>query len=277
MSLTPLLRYYGGKSILASRIINLMPDTEGYVEGYCGGLSILINKRKCRRECANDIDKDLIRFYRFVQSYPKQILLFLKGYDFSETSFDDAEHLVESEDPVEYASGYLIRNRMSYGGLGNNYTWSDELRRDVPRFISTWNRVLEETFPLFADRIKNVLFVSMPAVKLLTDTDWANDTLFYLDPPYIEETRVARNMYKHEMTYVQHVELMDTIANHRSHIFLSGYHHKLYDERLANWTCKEYDVSVNIPIKGQQSRRTECLWMNRPSMLQLFRMLDDEL
>jgi hypothetical protein len=44
---------------------------------------------------------------------------------------------------------------------------------------------------------------------------------------------------------------------------------------LKGWMCKEFDVAVNIPIQGQQSRRTECLWINKPSLLQLFRFEDN--
>lgn len=267
------IRYYGGKSLLASKIINLMPETEKYIEPYCGGLSILLNRKRCRYECANDIDKELIRFYQIIQGRSEELIHFLKGYDFSQHSFDDSEELLYSKNEIEHAAGWILKNRMSYGGLGENFTWSDELRRGMPRFESTWKRVLEETLPNFAQRIRNVLFLNVSAVKLIREID-SPDALFYLDPPYLKDTRVAKEMYKHEMSHADHVEMLSAIQNHRSHIFLSGYHHPLYDEALKGWACKEFDVAINIATKDAQSRRIECLWMNRPSMLQLFRWED---
>lgn len=270
----PLLRYYGGKFLINGKIINLMPDCVKYVEPYCGGCSILLNRSRVRDECANDLDKDLIRFYQTVQRDSAELIEFLKGYDFSKHSFDEAPSLTNSDSPIESAAGYLIANRMSYGGLGANYTWSEVTRRGIPRFAATWNTVLNETLPDFAKRIRNVLFLNVPAIKLITEID-GKDTLFYLDPPYHPETRVTRNTYKHEMTHADHVAMLEAVQGHESHIMISGYHCPLYDDALKGWMCKEFDVAVNLPIQGQQTRRTECLWINRPSMLQLFRFEDD--
>jgi DNA adenine methylase len=269
----PLLRYYGGKFILQSKIINMMPDTLKYVEPYCGGCSILLNRRKTNYDLANDIDKDLIQFYLTVQKHSTQLINFLWGYPFCEDSFNDCDHLIASKDEVEAAAGYLMKNRMSYGGLGENYTWSEVPRRGIPRFASTWETVLKETLPNFARRIQNVLFLSQPAIKLIREIT-GPDTLFYLDPPYHPETRVTKDAYKHEMTHAQHVEMLEAVQDHSSHIFISGFHCPLYDTMLKGWMCKEFDVAVNIPIQGQQSRRVECLWINKPSLLQLFRFED---
>jgi DNA adenine methylase len=269
----PLLRTYGGKFLIHGKIINLMPDCVKYVEPFCGGCSVLVNRPKVRDECANDLDKELIRFYRTVQSQWEPLIEFLKGYPFCEDSFNDAPHLIASADPVESAAGYLVRNRMSYGGLGENYTWSEVPRRGVPRFQATWETVLRETLPQFARRIQNVLFLNQPAVKLIEQID-GPETLFYLDPPYHHETRVTVNNYKHEMTHADHVALLAAVQHHDSHIVLSGFHCPLYDNALAGWMCKEFDVAVNLP-QGEQSRRTECLWINKPSLLQLFRFEDD--
>lgn len=269
----PLLRYYGGKFLIHGKIINMMPDTMKYVEPYCGGCSILVNRRKTSWDLANDIDKTLIRFYLVVQQQWETLLRFLRGYDFSEQSFNEAGNLIHSKDEVEFAAGYLMVNRMSYGGLGSNYTWSDVHRRGVPRFEATWETVLRETLPDFARRIQSVLFLSQPAIKLIQEINGA-DTLFYLDPPYHHETRVTRDAYKHEMTHAQHVEMLEAVQDHSSHIFISGFHCPLYDTMLKDWMCKEFDVAVNIPIQGQQSRRIECLWINKPSLLQLFRFED---
>jgi DNA adenine methylase len=163
----PLLRYYGGKFILQDKIINLMPDCVKYVEPYCGGCSILLNRRRVRDELANDIDRELIRFYLAVQRHSEALIEFLWGYPFSEDSFTDSEHLIGSTNEVEFAAGYLMANRMSYGGLGENYTWSEVPRRGIPRFQATWETVLKETLPDFARRIQNVLFLHQPAIRLI--------------------------------------------------------------------------------------------------------------
>lgn len=43
-ALTPPIGYYGSKVRVAERIIDLLPDHRGYVEPFCGSLSVLLAK-----------------------------------------------------------------------------------------------------------------------------------------------------------------------------------------------------------------------------------------
>jgi DNA adenine methylase len=62
--LRPPVKWHGGKAYLARRIIGLLPDHRVYVEPYAGGLSVLLNKPHAQLEVANDLNADLIGFYR---------------------------------------------------------------------------------------------------------------------------------------------------------------------------------------------------------------------
>ena len=58
------LTYYGGKQLLASRIIKLLPEHEGYVEPFCGGAAVFWRKLPSKWEVLNDSNRELINFYR---------------------------------------------------------------------------------------------------------------------------------------------------------------------------------------------------------------------
>ncbi len=44
MRLTQPLKWHGGKRYTAQKIINLMPRHLSYVEPYCGGCAVLLNR-----------------------------------------------------------------------------------------------------------------------------------------------------------------------------------------------------------------------------------------
>ena len=62
------------------------------------------------------------------------------------------------------------------------------------------------------------------------------DTLFYVDPPYINETRKTLNAYAHEMSTEQHKELVKLLLGIKGKAVVSGYEHPLYSPfAQAGW------------------------------------------
>jgi len=87
-------------------------------------------------------------------------------------------------------------------------------------------------------------------------------TLFYLDPPYLAETRSASHVYVHEMTADRHAELLDLVRQCKGKVMLSGYPSGLYDRAIHDWTRYEFDLP-NQAAGGKAKRRmTEVLWCN---------------
>jgi len=83
------LKYPGGKSYMANKIIGLMPRHVNYVEPYAGGLAVLLSKNPhdpCHQwsskshergtsEVVNDIDGALMNFWQVLRS-PETLPLF---------------------------------------------------------------------------------------------------------------------------------------------------------------------------------------------------------
>ena len=88
-------------------------------------------------------------------------------------------------------------------------------------------------------------------------------TLFYLDPPYLHETRAAKDVYgRHEMSEADHRELLDTLLKCLGKVMLSGYPSALYDRALAGWTRHTFDLPNNAAGGKTKGRETEVLWCN---------------
>jgi site-specific DNA-adenine methylase len=59
--------YFGGKMMLADRIIATFPAHGHYVEPFAGSLAVLLAKAPADHETVNDLDGDLVTFWRVLR------------------------------------------------------------------------------------------------------------------------------------------------------------------------------------------------------------------
>jgi DNA adenine methylase len=107
-----------------------------------------------------------------------------------------------------------------------------------------------------ADRMRGVVIESKPALDLIEAHD-SPDTLFYVDPPYLPETRDAGGDYRHEMDRNDHIALLDALRAARGRVILSGYPSPVYDAALPGWRRVERRAHAD----GARER-VEVLWLN---------------
>lgn len=72
-ALTPPIGYFGSKVKVAPRIVDLLPPHRGYVEPYAGSPSVLLAKMPAPFEVVNDIDQDLVTFWRVLRDQPEDL------------------------------------------------------------------------------------------------------------------------------------------------------------------------------------------------------------
>jgi len=118
---------------------------------------------------------------------------------------------------------------------------------------------------------KVLLLIEADALELLPSRSWGPEDVIYFDPSYLPETRSKRRLYKYELSYEQHVELLDVVVDLPCRVLLSGYPSPLYADRLAHWRVIEYDAVTRGGV------RRECLWCNfpEPEVLHDYRWIGD--
>ncbi len=247
----PIFRYHGGKWKLAPWIISHMPEHQSYVEPYCGAASVLLNKIPVREEIINDLNDRLISVFNVLR-HPekrKQLQEALRFTPYSRTEFINCSE--PSSNPVEGARRMFVLSHQSYGSIGVSSDKKSGWRRgnrvngrstatewlDIPDLLGQW-----------AKRLSGVFIENMNAIQLIEQTD-SEDTLFYVDPPYVLDTRSknARGNYKFEMTQDDHAALARCLENTQGMVILSGYPSDLYDRQLFNhWQRIEKPSSTDI-------------------------------
>jgi DNA adenine methylase len=271
--LRPIVKTHGGKAYLARRIIGHLPEHKVYVEPFAGGLSVLLNKPRAEVEVVADLNADLITLYLALRDRPGELIARLKPLTYSQETFDRAV-VGEPADDLDRAVLFLVTNRMSRGGLGKTFAWSERLRGGQPGDKNGWETILAQ-LPAVAERLAGVEIRRARALDVIREHD-GPDTLHCCDPPYMPTTRTARRIYGHEMSVDDHADLLDVLVECRGTIVLCGYANPLYDTRLVDWQRVEFSMPNHSGQGKQKQRRIEVLWVKpglwlplRPKQLSL--------
>jgi DNA adenine methylase len=273
-TLTQPIKWHGGKHYPAPRIIALMAPHIHYVEPYFGGGSVLLARdpddrrlwlppHKGVSEVANDIHEGLTNFWRVLQDedcfalFRRQV----EAIPLSRTEWA-WHHEHRGVTLVADAVAFFVDARQSRSGLMKTFTppTRTRTRRQMNGNVSEWLGAVEGLADVHS-RLKRVMIESMPAVDLIRRED-TEGTLFYIDPPYLHETRTATDAYRHEMSLEQHVELLETLKRCKGNVMLSGYPSGLYADALDGWRRIYFDLPNNAAGGKTKGRETECLWMN---------------
>lgn len=257
------IKWHGGKSYLAQRIIELMPPHTRYCEAFFGGGAVLLQK-PCEgvAEFANDINRELTNFWRVIRDQPKygKFQQLVECTPLSKVEFETA---AESDCPIESAVSFFVRNRQSRQALGRDFvTPTSRLRRGMNEQVSSWLSAVDG-LPEFHARLRRVEIRNQPAVDFIRELD-LQETCFYCDPPYLHETRSSTGEYLHEMTLGQHADLLECLSKIEGKFLLSGYRSTLYDDWAAKcrWNRRDIEIPNHASGKRKKEIKTECVWMN---------------
>lgn len=262
----PILRYHGGKWLLAKWIISHFPKHRIYVEPYGGAASVLLQKPRSYAEVYNDMDGEVVNLFRVCREQPDELVRLVSLTPFARDEFE--ESYLPTDDPVEQARRTLIRSFMGFGsGLqswqrtgfrANSNRLGTTPARDWANFPTSLRAITE--------RLAGVVIENRNGIEVMLAHD-SPETLHYLDPPYVKDTRYkgqATRVYKHEMDDSDHSEILETIQGLKGMVVLSGYDNALYNEALAGWRKVYRKAHADGALD-----RVEVLWLNNRVNTQL--------
>jgi len=262
------LKWHGGKYYLAPKIVAMMPKHTHYVEPFAGGLSVLLAKDPENvSEVVNDLNGDLTNFWDALkgdETFAKMQRI-LEATPFSEAEWDRAREGLNAEDPAARAAAFYVLCRQSHSGRMTSFAalTRNRTRRAMNEQASAWMGAVDG-LPAVHARLRRVAILNRPAVDVIRGQAGPN-TLFYLDPPYVHETRSTTYEYgDHEMSLDQHRELIDAVLAAEGRFMISMYQHHLYDALLnqPNWRVEKFDLPNNSAGGETKDRMTECVYMN---------------
>jgi DNA adenine methylase len=259
----PALRYHGSKYSLSGWIIGHFPQHECYVEPFGGGASVLLQKSRSWLEIYNDLDQQVVNFFRVLREQPGDLVRMIELTPYAKVEWDLSYS--DTSDSLESARRFYVKSYMNIAGATSQ--WRSGWRRQ--KVVTKQNGKKRMTAaPIsfmhtdhlyaIANRLRGVQIECDNALAVIERYD-SPTALFYLDPPYPSSTRGRwkKTAYAHEMTDEQHCKLAELLHHISGMALVSGYQCELYNHLYADWTRVEKKARVN-----GAGYATESLWLS---------------
>lgn len=252
----------GGKRYLKKLLLQLIPEHKAYVEVFAGSAKLLFAKQPSRWEVVNDINEELINFYRVVKHRPAELAEMFDQECIHEARFAELKAtapatLTELERALRFA--YLLWE--SFGAKGEHFAGMTanqigKAAAPVKRSLAGIRDLLLRT----SQRLASVLIERRSFEDCIRRYN-SPGTFFYCDPPYTSFAGVGQ--YK-PWPEEKHRQLFGTLSRIEGKFLLS------YDDsRLIRDLCDAYGfhrrqvkVLYTLGAKSSKTKARELLISN---------------
>ncbi len=260
----PPFKYVGGKYYLSDFIISHFPKGghKRYVE-VCGGAgSVILNKESAEEDIYNELNPEIWNIFYHLKK-DEHFLEIINNIEYTENNFIMYSGLLKHA--IRYTEGYavcaFVNRRMSRGGLGKTFSWSERQRGGQPGEVNSWE-TMKKQLPLIKDKLQNIYLTCEDAFDCIKKHDNRN-TLFYIDCPYPKSTRTAKDVYeKYDWEDDKHVQLCRLMNSSCGKFVVSSYENPIYNELLEYWRIERKEMPNHSGQGKTKQKRTEALYIN---------------
>ena len=245
---------------MATRILKLLPEHEGYVEPFCGGAAVFWRKEASKWEVLNDCNRELANFYEQAKNDFVSLEKLVRISLHSREAYRDAEAIYARPNlhsPAKRAWAVWVLANTSHGAiLGSSFRYGRSSQGS--KTLASKRASFTEDLAI---RLQNVQIEACDALRIIRSRDTAQ-TLFYCDPPYIGADQGHYNGYS-EANYQA---LLDELAQIQGKFLLSSYRSAPLKEAVAKhgW----HSIGIDMPKRTAKGKiKTEVLTANYPISL----------
>ncbi len=255
--------WYGGKFSHLDWLLPLLPQTTHFCDVFGGSAAVLINRQPSPVETYNDLDSELVNFFRVLRNDRAALIEQIGLTPFSREELTLASTRQPGLSDMERARRFFVCARQVRTGLAQRASggrWAHCLltsRAGMAGAVSRWLGSVDDLAEI-AQRLMRVQIENAPALEVIERYD-SPETLFYCDPPYPHGSRGDSQAYLHEMKDDQHRRLAEVLHRVQGKVVLSGYHCDLMIELYGDWRHVEAPEKMCHSSKGA---RTEVVWFN---------------
>ena len=236
--------YPGSKGAILTDILQILENIphRHYCEPFGGSAVILLNKQPAEIETLNDLNGEIVNFFRVLRDQPDELIRAIELTPYSRQEYLSAIQQNEEITDTERARRFFVRACQSYGGIGatrptpGRWAYAITGRRSESVTARYW-RVIDNLYAV-AKRLQRVQIECDDALTVIQRHD-TPDTLFYIDPPYPLESRIDDYIYALELSDKEHEELAEVLARIKGKAVLSAYDcpliRRLYPEEKWEW------------------------------------------
>ena len=206
------ISYIGGKNRLAQKIISLFPEHTTYVEAFTGGGQVFFHKTPSKVEVLNDLDSEVVNFFRICQGHHQELVRHLRYVLVSRRWYElFAQTPANILTDIQRAARFLYLQKNSFGGRVVRQSYSFHVVQKPGYSPAKIPHLIKQTH----ERLRAVQLECLPYEQALQKYDRPT-TLFYLDPPYW-----GRQLYKFNFSASDFRDLARRLAALKGKFILS--------------------------------------------------------
>ena len=257
------ITYYGGKQQMVKHILPLITEHKIYTESFFGGGAIFFAKEKSKIETVNDMNGELINFYRVVKEQFPALKKLVSATLHSRKLHNNAWLIYNNADmfdEVKRAWALWVLSTQGFSGqLSNTWGYVSGNSSKNSKCVLIQNKKHQFTDKL-AERLEGVQIENHDAIHVIKTYD-AADTFHYVDPPYYNSNMGHYGGY----TLDDYTRLLTALSNVKGKFLLSSYPSEILDKFVADnsWHQKRIKALVSA-AKGTRKEKIEVLTANYP-------------
>ncbi|MEZ0323832.1 MAG: Dam family site-specific DNA-(adenine-N6)-methyltransferase [Hydrogenothermaceae bacterium] len=261
----PILKWAGSKYKIVENIKAVLPAGDRLVEPFVGSAALFLNT-DYKSYLLNDLNKDLINFYKILIEYKKEFISYCKTFFVPSNNTKDAylrlrEEFNKTNDIFYKSALFLYLNRHGYNGLCryNSKGWFNVPfgKYDKPYFP-------QEEMEYFLKKVERaeVQFTAKDFRDILLECKTKD--VVYCDPPYVPLSKSSNfsSYYTNGFSMKDHIDLLN-LANKLAEKGIPV----LISNHNTVWTLTSYS---NAKLYNIEVRRTiSCNGNNRNKVKEL--------
>ncbi len=246
-------KWVGGKSRLRKPIIDLLPVHSCYLEPFAGAAWVLFGKPPSDVEILNDVDQDLVNFFRVVKEKPEELI---ESFEWELVSRAEFERLAALEPTqltdVQRAHRFYYLIMAGWGGELNYPRFQTSISDGGHgnRLIGALKTLRQRLQPIH-DRLRTVIIENLDWQACIDRYDRPG-TVMYIDPPYPgNKCNYAHNM----RDWADHQRLAERLENTRCKWILSSYDMPEIRNLFANHCITSVQSASGMNVEKNGSTR----------------------
>lgn len=253
------IAYYGGKQTMIKHLLPLVPDHNLYTESFAGGAALYWAKEPSPVEVLNDINSNLINFYKVLKCRFNELEIRIKTTLHSRESYEFASIVYNYPsffEPVERAWALWVLSKMGFASKLDGSFGYDKLKNSVAKKINGAKELFTDEL---AKRIENTQIECTNALRIISSRD-SESAFHFVDPPYINSNC---GHYSGTFNLMDFEDLLLLLSSIKGKFMLTMFPHNVLSEYVHrnNWRTLEVERTISAS-KTSRRKQIEVIIMN---------------
>ena len=251
--------YYGGKQNLTKTILSLVPEHNLYCEPFVGGAAIFFAKEPSPVEVINDLNGDVVNFYRVCKLQFTKLQKQIQSTPHSRKLHTQAKEILKGttvKDPIKRAWAFWVQTNMSFSSrIFGGYAYERKSNGVSKTILNKKNSFTKE----ICDRLDMVDIECNDALKVIQSRD-TKESFFYIDPPYFNSDMGHYNGY----TKQNFEGLLVLLSKLQGKFLLSSYPSDILEfyQKKNGWYQNSLEKTISVTKGRRDKKKVEVLTAN---------------